>query len=331
MDINSFKKALVKAKGNNLVVFLFFLLVSCSLWFSLTLNRIYETDISVSVRVENVPDGVLLENGGEIPVRLAVRGEGTALFGYFFKDGKPMGVDYGSFVRTGGNLAVPVNVIRSRVVESLGPSLSLKGFLADSLVATVRRATAVVPVRRGRLDLRAARGCEIVSVECEPAEVRVTAFVDEVPHIKEVTTAALVCDSLDCDTVLEVSFLPGKFIDVMPAKVLVSVGVSQYVERRVSVPVEYVKFPSDINLGFLPQDVDVVYEVLEINEEKVRPSDFSVQLYFDDYSYSVMLGKEGDLERNFRITAASPFVKGAKVDGVEIADSSMNVNPMLYD
>jgi hypothetical protein len=117
----------------------------------------------------------------------------------------------------------------------------------------------------------------------------------------------------------------------MPAKVLVSVGVSQYVERRVSVPVEYVKFPSDINLGFLPQDVDVVYEVLEINEEKVRPSDFSVQLYFDDYSYSVMLGKEGDLERNFRITAASLFVKGAKVDGVEIADSSMIVNPMLYD
>ena len=87
-DVNfSFKKALKKAKGNNLVVFLFFLLVSCSLWFSLTLNRIYETDISVSVRVENVPNGVLLENGGEMPLRMVVRGEGTALFGYFFNDG----------------------------------------------------------------------------------------------------------------------------------------------------------------------------------------------------------------------------------------------------
>ena len=260
MDINSFKKALKKAKGNNLVVFLFFLLVSCSLWFSLTLNRIYETDISVSVRVENVPDGVLLEDGGEVPVRMVVRGEGTALFGYFFNDGMSMGVDYATFVRNGGNLAMPVNALRSMVVEALGPSLTLKSFLNDSLVVSLQRATAVVPVRKNRLDLRAAEGYEIVSVEYEPEEVRITAFVDELSAVRDVRTPVLVCNGLEADTVFEMPFLPGRFIDVRPASVQVSVSVSRYVERVVNVPVEYVMFPSDINLGFLPQDVDVVYE-----------------------------------------------------------------------
>ena len=323
MDINSFKKALKKAKGNNLVVFLFFLLVSCSLWFSLTLNRIYETDISVSVRVENVPNGVLLENGGEMPLRMVVRGEGTALFGYFFNDGVSMGLDYSCFVRNGGNLAVPVSVVRDRVVEALGPSLSLKSFLNDSLVVSLQRATAVVPVRRNRLDLRAAEGYEIVSVEYEPDEVRVTAFIDELPAVRDVRTAVLVCDGLEADTVFEMPFLPGKFIDVRPASVQVSVGVSRYVERVVNVPVEYVMFPSDINLGFLPQDVDVVYEVLEMNEDRVKPADFAVQLRFDDYAATVMLGKTGDLEGKFSVSADSDFVRNARVVGVEVDDSSV--------
>ena len=323
MDINSFKKALKKAKGNNLVVFLFFLLVSCSLWFSLTLNRIYETDISVSVRVENVPDGVLLEDGGEVPVRMVVRGEGTALFGYFFNDGMSMGVDYATFVRNGGNLAMPVNALRSMVVEALGPSLTLKSFLNDSVVVSLQRATAVVPVRKNRFDLRAAEGYEIVSVEYEPEEVRITAFVDELSAVRDVRTPVLVCNGLEADTVFEMPFLPGRFIDVRPASVQVSVSVSRYVERMVNVPVEYVKFPSDINLGFLPQDVDVVYEVLEINEEKVKPTDFAVRLHFDDYAHSVMLGEVGDLEGKFSVSADSDFVRNARVVGVEVADSSV--------
>ena len=73
--------------------FLFFLLVSCTLWFTLTLNRIYETDISVSVHVRNVPEGVALENDGCIPVRAIVRGEGTDLFGVMFNDGVDVAVD----------------------------------------------------------------------------------------------------------------------------------------------------------------------------------------------------------------------------------------------
>ena len=322
LDIDSLKKVFEKAKGNNLVVFLFFLLVSCSLWFTLTMKRIYETDISVSVRVENVPSGVKLENGGVIPAYVQVRGEGSDLFGYLFNDGIELTADYSEFNRNGGRLSLPSGMIRSRIVENLGAGLSFKSFQADSLVALVCRTTAVVPVKKNRLDLKVADGCELVTVEYEPSEVRVTAFVDEISSIKEVMTPALVCEGLERDTVFELTFMPGTYIDVKPEKVQVRVDVSRYVDRTLSVPVEYVKFPSEVNLGFLPQEVEVEFEVLDAVAKDIKAADFSVQLRFDDYAYSVILGNVGDLEKKFIVSSTSPFVRSVKVVGVENIGSS---------
>ena len=328
MDIDSFKKAFEKARESGFVSFLFFLLVSCTLWFILTLNRIYETDISVSVRVKNVPQDVSLENGGCVPLRAMVRREGTDLFGFIFKEGVDVAVDYSEMRRNGGRLSMSSGVIYGRLNEQLGQSLSLKSILADSVVAMVQRATAVVPVRKSHLDLRTVDGCELVSVEYYPQEVRVTALVDEIAAIKDVRVPAVSYGGLYCDTLIELDFLPGRYLDVKPARLEVRVGVSRYVDGRTTVPVEYVEFPSDINLGFLPLDVDVVYEVLEVNAGKVKPADFSVQLRFDDYARSVVLGKEGDLERRFAVTSASPYVRNARVVGVEavLPDSSFILN-----
>ena len=328
MDIDSIKKALEKARESGFVSFLFFLLVSCVFWFILTLNRMYETDISVSVNVKNLPQGVSLENDGCVPLRAMVRGEGTDLFGFIFKEGVDVAVDYSEMKRNGGRLSMSSGVIHGRVNEKLGPSLTLKSILADSVVAMVQRATAVVPVRRSHLDLSTAEGCELVSVEYYPKEVRVTALVDEIATIKDVRVPTLSYDGLHCDTVLELEFLPGGYIDVKPERLEVRVGVSRYVGGSIAVPVEYVGFPSDIDLGFMPLDVDVEYEVLEVNAGKVKPADFSVQLRFDDYAHSVVVGKAGDLEKKFAVSAASPFVRNARVVGVEaqLPDSSFIPN-----
>ncbi len=311
--------------------FLFFLLVSCSLWFTLTLNRVYETDILVSVYVRNVPKGVALENGGNIPLRVMVSGEGTDLFGHIFDEGIAVSVDYSELSRKGGRLSMPSVLLRNRVNEGLGSALSLKSFLSDSIVATVRRATATVPVKKNRLELTAAQGCELLDVKYEPVEVRVTALVDEIAGITEVATPVLVCDGLRRDTVFELTFLPGKYIDVKPEKVQVSVKVSRYVNNVVTVPVEYVKFPSEINLGFLPQDVNVAYEVLEADTGKVKPGDFSVQLLFDDYARCVVLGKIGDLERKFTVTSAPSYVKNIKVVGVESIEQMVDSSVVSVD
>ena len=149
----------------------------------LTLNRVYETDISVSVQVKNVPAAVALEYGGRIPAKVAVSGEGTELLGYHFKDALTVYVDYSEFSRNGDRLVMPANALRNLIVEQLGSTLSLKSILTDSLVAYVQRESALVPVKKGNLELCAAAGYELMSVTYEPEEVRVTALIDEIADI----------------------------------------------------------------------------------------------------------------------------------------------------
>ena len=294
----------------------------------LTLNRVYETDISVSVLVTNVPADVALENGGYIPAEVAVSGEGTELIGYHFKDALMVSVDYSEFVRNGERLVMPASALRTQIVERLGSTLSLKGIVTDSLVAYVQRESAVVPVKKGNLELKPAPGYELIAVNYEPEEVRVTALIDEISDIKEISTPSLYCDGLAGDTILELTFLPGRYIDVSPERVQVHVDVAQYVNRVVSVPVEYVKFPSEINLDFLPRDVDVMYEVLDANEDKVRPSDFSVQLRFEDCSYSVMLRTVQVLEDKFTVSTSSSLVRNVSMKDIQSPDS---LNSNLLD
>jgi hypothetical protein len=61
-----------------------------------------------------------------------------------------------------------------------------------------------------------------------------------------------------------------------------------------------------------------------VNAGKVKPADFTVKLRFDDYAYSVVVGKAGDLEKRFVVSSASLFVRNARVVGVEaeLPDSS---------
>ena len=294
----------------------------------LTLNRVYETDISVSVLVTNVPADVALEDGGYIPAEVAVSGEGTELIGYHFKDALTVSVDYSEFVRNGERLVMPASALRTQIVERLGSTLSLKGIVTDSLVAYVQRESAVVPVKKGNLELKPAPGYELIAVNYEPEEVRVTALIDEISDIKEISTPSLYCDGLAGDTILELTFLPGRYIDVSPERVQVHVDVAQYVNRVVSVPVEYVKFPSEIDLDFLPRDVDVMYEVLDAKEDKVRPSDFSVQLRFEDCSYSVMLRTVQVLEDKFTVSTSSSLVRNVSLKDIQSPDS---LNSNLLD
>lgn len=307
------KKALFKVKGNNLLSFLFFLLVSCSLWLSLTLNGVYETKISVSVQVRNIPDDIRLENGGDITIDAIVRGSGTALFGYIFDNEVAVSVNYSDFTREGGRLSAPSAIIRRKVQAHLDQTVSLVGLSGDSLVANVQRATAMLPVYKDLSALETSDNCELVSVRCVPDSVSVAAWVDILPRIKEVRVEPFAISQLANDTVIVMDILPGEYIDVQPASVELHVDVAIYQERVISVPVEYVEFPSDVSLETLPKDVNLIYEALDINFEKISVLDFSVKLTYEDYLRCVALGDVVDISGALKVENLSPYVRKVTV------------------
>ena len=310
MDSPFLEKAFKKVKGNKILSFLFFLLVSCSLWLSLTLNRVYEANISVCVHIVGIPDNVKLVDGDEVEVCAFVEGYGTDLIGYVFDDDVEVTVGYADFVRSGGNLAIPVGTIKGQVAAALKTTVSLCGFSVDSLRTAVQSASVKVPVVKDIKRLVTSQGCELVSHKYSHDSVMVTAYVDILPSIKAVNTEPLVCNGLAGDSVFELDIMPGPYVCVSPKTVKVHADVSRYVEKETKVYVEYAEFPSDFRLHLLPSEAIVKYDVLEINSEKVNATDFSVKLrykdcldYMEDGSCSVAA-----IMDRFRVACMSPYV-----------------------
>lgn len=327
MDTLFVKKIFKKVKGNQIFSFLFFLLVSCSLWFSLTLNRVYETNISVCVHIVGIPDNVRLVNGDEIEVGACVKGYGTDLFGYIFDDRVDVAVAYADFVRKGGDLAIPVDVIKGQVSGTLNTSVSLCGFSKDTLRATVQSASMLVPVVKDIKRLATSQGYELVSHKYSHDSVMVTAYVDVLPSIKAVRIEPLVCNDLTCDSVFELDIMPGSYISVSPKTVNVYADVSQYIEKEVAVYVEYAEFPSDFLFNMLPPDAVVRFKVLEINAEKVNATDFSVKLLYRDCLDSVeSSGGDATFMDKFKISCMSPYVGECSLLPLDLSDLSRALN-----
>lgn len=321
MKTSLLKKVFKKVKGNKIVRFLLFLLVSCSLWLSLTLNRVYETNISVCVHVRNIPAGVKLENGEQYEVNARVKGNGTDLFAYIFSDGLNVDVDYSKFVRNGGNLAMSLKTIREGVVNILNTDLVLQGFSQDSLRATVRKASAMVPV------VKTAKDNHLVFYEYMPDSVLVTSFVDVLPSITAVHTEPLEAVGLTCDTVFELRVLHGKHMTVSPEVVKVHADVAQYVEVELPVLVEYVEFPNNIHMNFLPQKATVRFEALEFDTDKIQPVDFTVRLFYEDYLEYIKEGAVASVFRSkFKVECNSPYVRNVELLPIDFTDFSLVFN-----
>ena len=304
------KNIFKKVKGNRIFSFLFFLLVSCSLWLSLTLNRIYETNISVCVHIRNIPDGVRLEGGTCIEVPARIEGAGTDMFGYIFDDVVDVTVDYSCFVRDGGSLSMSVNSIRGQVNNALKSSLSLQGFAVDSLRAQVQRVSSKLPVVKDLRQLITPQDYELLSPKYSHDSVEVTAYVDVMPSISAVYTEPLVCNGLVGDSIFELRVLPGDYISVSPEVVKVNVSVSRYLERTLPVLVDYAEFPDESYLGLLPEKVTVKFEVLEINSDKVAPTDFTVRIWYEDFLRCIRSGGGfSALEKEVKVECASPYVR----------------------
>ena len=314
MKASFLKKVFKKVKVSKILRFLFFILVSCSLWFSLTLNRVYETNISVCVHIENIPDGVKLVDGEKMHVMARVKGSGTSLFKYIFDDRVDVAVDYSDFVRRGGELMMPVDQVRRQVMSSMGSSLSLLGFSSDSLNATVQRASVTVPVVKDIRALEIAQDCELVSYKYSPDSVTVTAFVDVLPSITVVRTEPLSCPALSHDSVFELRVQSGDYISISSDAVRVHVAVSRYVNKRLPVPVEYAEFPAGFQFGLLPRKAIVCFEVLEVNSNKVTPTDFAVKLWYEDYLERIAKGGNMSvLDDAFELRSTSPYVRNVSL------------------
>ena len=270
-----------KLKGNNLLPFLFFLLVSCCLWLLQVLNEDYETDIPFSVSILNVPEGIELIDGNETEVLVRLSDRGTVLAKYKLGKSHSLTVDFSDFKHHGGTLSLPVSLLKKQIAEVVEGTTSIVQYHDDTLYVQVMQSRKLLPVKlNGKID--AAEHYEIANIAIDPVEVMVSAMPDELEKMEYVETDYIVKKYLKSDRTFQVNIATADFMSVEPSMVNVNISVSPLKIKKVQVPVTQVNFPAPLYALWLPNEVELSFEVSEANYELIGPSDFTVQLDYKD-------------------------------------------------
>ena len=296
------KDFLKKLKGNNLLPFLFFLLVSCCLWLLQVLNEDYETDIPFSVSILNVPEGIELVDGDETEVLVRLSDRGTVLSKYKLGKSHSLTVDFSDFKHRGGTLTLPISLLKKQIAGVVEGTTSVVQYHDDTLYVKVLQNRKLLPVKlNGKID--AAEHFEITNVTIDPVEVMVSAMPDKLESMEFVETDYIVKKYLKNDRTFQVNIATCDFMSVEPSVVNVNVTVSPMKVKKVRVPVTQVNFPGPLFALWLPNEVELSFEVSEVNYELIGPGDFTVHLDYKDIISNV--GEYAPL----KLVSKSPLVK----------------------
>lgn len=270
-----------KFKENSLFTFLFFLLVSCCLWLLQVLNEEYETDVPFNVTVVNLPDDIELVDNDNIELNMRLHDRGTTLLRYKLWQKKPVVVDYAEMKKQKGVLSLPISVLKKRVADIIESSSSIVQYNEDTIYINVKQNRKLLPVRfNGKID--AAEHFEISNIKIHPADVMVSATPERLESMSSVDTEFIVKKYLKGDKTFTVSIVTDELMSVEPSEVSIQVAVTPLKVKKVRVPIKRVNFPLHFYALWLPTEVELSFEISESHYDMIGPSDFMVQLDYND-------------------------------------------------
>lgn len=271
----------VKNSGEFLI-FLFFLLVAFVFWYLMTMTNEYEMTFSPKLRLENVPnDMVVIES---LPERIDVvlKDKGDKLVEY-----KARGlfhellIDFRQYTNVKGAAAIYGAELNKLISSKLALSTQVVSVSVDTLQYYVASSRGVkVPVKiAGRIEADNQFGIQRVSIE--PDSVTVYASSAYLDSLKFVYTPTLYYDGLT-DSVSEVIMLDAGIHGVKyePSEVCLSVAVSPYVTKVVEVPIDGYLFPYGMSLKTFPSKATIVFRVSLDDYGKVSEDDFILQVHY---------------------------------------------------
>ena len=282
-SVEKIRSFLLSRKSREFLIFLFFVLVSFSFWLLQVLNDDYETELSIPLKMKNVPENVVITTELPKELKIGVKDRGTVLVNYLLGQTLyPVILDFEEYADKGSRVRIPTLALSKRIAGQLNQSTRLFGIKPDTLEIIYTRGEAKkVPVKLCG-EVKTERQYYISDILFSPDSVLVYAPREILDTITSAYTEGLHVDEVS-DTIKKcVSLLPVKGARFTPGYSDVTVLVDMYSEKTVEVPVYGINFPEDKQLRTFPSKVRVTFQVGLTQFKNITGDDFSVAVDYED-------------------------------------------------
>ncbi|MBR6339496.1 MAG: YbbR-like domain-containing protein [Alloprevotella sp.] len=277
--------------------FLFFVIIAAIFWLFTTLNEDYKEELVMPVRLENVPENVVVTTPPPSELRVTVRDKGFQILAYRFQQAfQPIVIDWGANSSSGGHVSLPVSDLQKQITARLAASTQLLSVAPTQLDYYYNYG------ERKRLpvhllsSVRTAGEDYAVTMTYKPDSVTIYARRSVLDTMNSVQTSRLILSKLKENTqrVLPLQQIPG--VKFVPNKVTVNVDVDRLVEKTVQVPVRFTNFPATKVLRTFPSTVNVTFRVGMKLYRKITADNFAIVVTYED----VLAAKDGHLSLHLK-------------------------------
>ena len=281
--LRTVRNFLLSPKSREFLLFLFFLVVASFFWMLQKLNDTYEMELKMPLRVENVPQNVVMTLPPPEQVRVQVKDRGTVLINYVLgRSFYPITLNFSDMDNDEGYVRMEASSYQKLIASQLMNTtqiVAVKPYAFD-VVYTRGDAKKVPVVFQGQIDTE--KQYYVSDMHIRPDSTLVYAPHEILDTLAAVYTENIVYAHL-ADTVRrQEKLLPVTGAKFVPNEVELEVCTDMYTEKRLEIPIQAVNFPPDKTLKTFPSKVTLTFQVGLARFKSVTEDDFLIAVTYDE-------------------------------------------------
>lgn len=290
---------MLSKSSKELFTFLFFLVIAALFWLEQTLDREYEIEVKVPLKLKNVPENIVITSDFPEDLLVTIRDKGNTLLNYqLTKRFYPINVDFAEHQNRRHHVSLLSNNYNKAIVAQLASSTAVSAIKPDTIDYYYSEGKSKkVPVR---LQGRVSPGQQyyISDTIFNPAQVTVYAPQGALDTVKAAYTKFVEETQIEDTLRRQVELVGSRGVKFVPDVVELVLPVDIYTEKSVEVPIEGINFPAGKTLRAFPSKVKVTFHVGLSKYLDIKPDDFRVLVSYEELrklegeKYQVKLKKQ---------------------------------------
>lgn len=263
--------------------FLFFVIIAATFWMLQTLNENYDTEVSIPLRIKNVPENVVFTDNIPQKFTLTVEDKGTVLVNYMLgKNFTPITLDFNEYQNPNNHIRLLTSDLEKKIQNQLMASTKLLDITPDTLeIFYTQGEGKLVPVQFNG-HATAKHQYYIASRTITPDSVMVYAPQSMLGSLNKALTEAINFTDIADTVSYTVGLAPMKGVKFIPEKVDIQYHADILTEKTITVPIIGMDFPADKQLKTFPSKINITFQVGMHLFKEITADDFAVGISYND-------------------------------------------------
>ena len=263
--------------SKQILIFLFFLVLSGVFWLFLTLNESYEQEIKVIYKIKGIPKNVVLTSHEIDTIRVTIRDKGWVILRYLYNDYRSVNINYKNYDRGNGSGIASSSEIKRLIAKQLETSTIVNSIKPDRLEFFYNNGERKrVPVRwAGRVIPE--QLYFISHVQYMPDSVDIYSSREKLDSIKVIYTEALNYAGFRDTLIVDCKLSHQKDVKVVPENIRIGFYTDVLTEESIDgVPIKAINMPVGKSLRTFPAKVTVSFVAGASLYRNLSANDFTV-------------------------------------------------------